>query len=461
MNNIGIIGMGTMGQNLALNLSDHDYKVAVFNRSPEVVQEFLETNKRNKKITGFSGLKDFASSLDLPRKIILLVTAGDAVDQVIEEIKPYIQSGDILIDGGNSNYLDTERRIKLLNLLNISFLGLGISGGESGARHGASFMAGGNKNAYDEMRSILENIAALDAMDGKCVSYFGEGGAGHFVKMIHNGIEYIDMQLLADFYFVLKYSQKDNTQIANIFSEWNEHDAGSYLLEISAKILQKKDEDGTDIIEKIMDVASHKGTGQWASVYSLENEIASYSFASSVYYRYVSSQKDIRTILEKRFPASTTCVSLVPHEAEKAYLAAKTIGYIQGLEIIMQASLKYNWIIDMSECIRVWQGGCIIRAKLLDILYNIYKKNEFKNHLLDVGEIVVMLNEGNDSLHLLASEAIRNHLPIPGITSALDYLDSYTRAKLPANLIAAQRDYFGGHKYKRWDKEGDFHTEWD
>ena len=322
MNNIGLIGLGVMGQNLVLNMSDKGYRVSVFNRTWETTKDFCSNNKGN-SIEGFEHLKDFILSLERPRKIILLVKAGSAVDDVIQEILPFLDKEDIVIDSGNSFYKDSERREGELKSDGIRFIGLGISGGEEGARHGPSFMVGGSKEGFLEVEKILTDISAKDFNNGKCVSYFGEGGAGHYVKMVHNGIEYIDMQLIADVYYILKNCNKDNLQIAEFFKQINDSDAGSYLIEITLTVLNKKDEDGSFLIDKILDTASQKGTGQWASVSALEMGYPGYSFANAVFSRYISSEKEKRLKLSSIYPKNTNCLSIAPNFLINAYTMIK------------------------------------------------------------------------------------------------------------------------------------------
>ena len=459
MNNIGLIGLGVMGQNLVLNMNDHGYSVSVFNRTLDITKTFCSQNIE-KNIEGYEDLNSFILSLEKPRKIILLVKAGDIVDDVINQLKPLLESGDIIIDSGNSFYKDTQRREQSLAIDKIRFIGLGISGGEEGARNGPSFMAGGDEVAYAELEPILKNISALDFSSGKCVSYFGKGGAGHYVKMVHNGIEYIDMQLIADIYNLLKNSNKNNDQILKFFKEANESEVESYLIEITIKILSKKDEDGKLLLDSILDYASQKGTGQWASVSSLEIGYPGFSFASAVFSRYASSQKDNRVKFSNIYNSNLNCLSIVPQSLLKSYYIAKIISYAQGLDLIKKASEINGWNINMSECVRVWQGGCIIRARLLKLLLKVYEQNKNIDNILESKDISVIINNGINDLRTLSAEAIKNGIVATGFTSSLEYFENLITKSLPSNLIAAQRDVFGAHGYKRIDEEGDFHTNW-
>jgi len=455
MNSIGLIGLGVMGQNLVLNMSDHDYHVSVFNRTWEVTKEFCTTNK-GKYIEGFEQIKEFVDSLQRPRKIIILVKAGDAVDAVLSEILPMLEEGDIVMDLGNSFYQDTEKRNKLFVEHRINFMGVGISGGEEGARHGASFMVGGNQESFLQIKNILEDCAASDFSGGKCVGYFGNGGAGHFVKMVHNGIEYVDMQLIADIYSVLKNSGYENKEISDIFENLNSGKTSSYLLEITVKILRKKDENGEDLINKILDETGQKGTGQWASEAALNMSVPAFSFADSVFSRYLSTKKTKRLELAKIYNPDKINEKIYHDVLESAYLAAKILSYAQGFEIIFEASSNYGWNVDLSECARVWQGGCIIRAKLLS-KFNLALQN---SELLLNSDIQEILKNNIEKLQNFVAYAANNLLFTPGFSSCYQYFSGYVTGNSSANLISAQRDFFGAHGYKRVDKEGDFHTVW-
>ncbi|MEI7603696.1 MAG: NADP-dependent phosphogluconate dehydrogenase [bacterium] len=457
MQDIGLIGLGVMGQNLVLNISEKGYKVSVYNRTFEITEEFT---KNNSSITGFENIKDFVLSLKTPRKIMIMVKAGDAVDSVISELIKFIDKKDIIIDCGNSFYKDTDRRNDYLQSLGFRYIGLGVSGGEEGARNGASFMAGGEITAYNEIKDIIEKAAATDFYGTKCAGYFGLGGAGHFVKMVHNGIEYIDMQLLSEVYSIFQRSSKNNSQIADIFSNWNNNELSSYLVEISEKILRKKDDDGSDLVDHILDTVSQKGTGQWTSITSLENSIPAFAFSASVFSRVVSSSKDQRVKISSMYKTNKNSLSLPTLSVEKAYLIAKILAYIQGLELIAKVSEEKLWNIDLSECIRVWQGGCIIRSVLLKKFNSILKDSKKLTNLLENQDIAEIINTNINDLRQIASESILLNIPLPGMMSCLIYLDMYSSKQLPANLTAAQRDYFGAHGYKRNDKEGDFHTDW-
>ncbi len=459
-NDMGVIGLAVMGENLIMNLERNGFSVSVYNRTAEKVTRFTEGRAKGKKIFGFTDVKEFVASLSKPRKILLMVKAGDAVDSVISILKPHLEEGDILIDGGNSNYKDTERRYGELEGEGLLYIGTGISGGEEGALNGPSIMPGGSKKAWEEVSGILKAISARAGTE-PCCEFMGPGGAGHFVKMVHNGIEYGDMQLIAETYHILKSSGMDNEQMADIFSEWNKGKLDSYLIWITSQILSKREDDGY-IIDRILDSAGQKGTGRWTAAESLDQGVPLPTITESVYARFISSLVEERKEASTKISKSTRQAELPKLEVlEDALFLSKLLSYAQGFALISKASEAYGWGIDLSEVARVWRAGCIIRSSFLDDVARAFSDEKSANLLLAekfrpyAGSLQV-------SLRNTVSYAVLSGIPVPSMSSALAYLDSYTSSRLPANLIQAQRDFFGAHTYERLDKErGErFHTDW-
>jgi len=463
--NFGLIGLGVMGENLILNIESKGFSVSVYNRTYSKTEKFLNTRAKGKQIKGFENIKDFVDSLEKPRKIMLLVKAGEAVDATIEKLLPYIEERDIIIDGGNSFFKDTIRRTKYLNEKGIRYIGTGVSGGEEGALKGPSMMPGGNEDAYKEIEPIFTKIAAQ--VNGEpCCTYIGNDGAGHYVKMVHNGIEYGDMQLISEAYFLMKNLLKiSNEEMSEIFAEWNKGELNSYLIEITSHILKKKDEEtGKYIIDLILDKAGQKGTGKWTSQSALDLGIATPTIAEAVFARCISAIK------EERVEASKVLKGVEVHfigekndfieDIRKALYASKICSYAQGFALMKEAGKEYNWNLDFGKIAMIWRGGCIIRAQFLHRIKDAFDRNpDLKNLLLD--DYFKKIVEGNQkSWRGVVKIAVENGLPVPGFTSALAYYDSYRTARLSANMIQAQRDYFGAHTYERVDKEGIFHTEW-
>ena len=458
---LGIIGLGVMGKSLALNAAEKDIPISVYNRTSKgeehIVHDFLEENKK-KSITGFTDLQRFVSSLEQPRKILILIKAGEAIDSMIKAMLPYLSEGDILIDGGNSYYHDTRRRCENLNEKGIHFMGMGVSGGENGARRGPSLMPGGNWEAYTKVSSILETIAAKDKSGNSCCSYIGKDGAGHFVKMIHNGIEYGEMQLLAETYSLLSKT-KTHTEIIKILSDWNLGEHHSFLLEATIQILKERDTNGY-ILDQILDKSGSKGTGSWSARVALELGKASTVMTAAVFERSISLLKSDREVYSKRVPLS----GKLPEEIDiidlkKAFLFTKTINLHQGFNVILEASQKYNWNINLSEIARIWTNGCIIKSTQMETISEDLKQVA---NLLDDSRIFENLIESEQSVQNIVSYAAKHRIPLPCFSNAFNYWISITTEKLPANLIQAQRDFFGAHSFQKVGDETEafYHHKW-
>jgi len=464
---IGLIGLGVMGQNLALNIERNGFPVAVYDREPPVLKKFLDETT-GKRISGGATPKDFVELLDRPRKIILLVKAGDPVDWTIEQIRPFLAPGDIIIDGGNSHFKDTERRQQQLLTSNLFVIGSGTSGGEKGALLGPSLMPGGDRDAYEKIRPIWEAIAAK-VPDGPCVTYVGPAGSGHFVKMVHNGIEYGDMQLIAEAYGILRFGVGlEVAAIADVFDEWNRGDLESYLIEITAKILRVKDpETGRPLVDLVLDKAGQKGTGKWASQIALDLAVPIPTIDAAIVARVISSQKDARVEASKHFSAHATKFGSLTEDLNRsvhdALYASKICSYAQGMKLIQAGSREFKWNINLSEIARIWQGGCIIRARFLGRIKDAYLRNpELDNLLLDE-EFGAKVEESQPGWRSVISTATQQGVPVLAMSSSLGYFDMYRSANLPLNLTQAQRDFFGSHTYERVDKPelGFVHTEWE
>ncbi|ACI20159.1 NADP-dependent phosphogluconate dehydrogenase [Dictyoglomus thermophilum] len=465
-NYVGLIGLAVMGQNLALNIARKGYSISVYNRTPDRTKEFVEKRVKEEKIYPYYDLKSFVESLEKPRKIILMVKAGQPVDDMINELLPYLEPGDLIIDGGNSYFKDTSRRIRELKEKEILYLGMGVSGGEYGALHGPSLMPGGTKEAYKLVEEMLLKIAAKTE-DGPCCTYVGDDSAGHFVKMVHNGIEYAIMQLIAEVYDVMrKVLNMTSEEIGDVFQTWNNGELNSFLMEISYKIMRRKDEEtGKPLVEVILDKAEQKGTGKWTSQTALDLGIPTPTLNMAVEARIISHFKDLRVNLSKTLPVPKENLSLNREELirdlEKALLFGVFISFSQGLWLIDEASKTFNYNIDLSEVLRIWKGGCIIRAKLLNFLREIIKENPQNANLLASEKAVNFLKDKIESAKRISNLGKLTGIPLLCLNSALDYYFALATENLPANLIQAQRDFFGAHTYERIDKEGIFHTEWE
>lgn len=466
--NIGMIGLGVMGQNLALNIERNGYTVAVFDREPAVRAKFI-AGAAGKKIIDSNSPEEFVRALERPRKIILLVKAGDPIDWTINLIKPFLEAGDIIIDAGNSHFKDTERREEQLKADGLFMIGSGTSGGEKGALLGPSLMPGGNREAYEQIRPIWEAIAAK-VEDGPCVTYIGPGGSGHFVKMVHNGIEYGDMQLIAETYDVLRNGfGLDAYQIADIFEEWNGGELESYLIEITAKILRARDsETGKPLVDLVLDQAEQKGTGKWTSQLALDLSVPIPTIDAAIAARNLSARKSERVEASKRITVRTTGKFGELNEAFKnaardALYASKICSYAQGMSLIKAGSEAFNWNINLSEVARIWQGGCIIRAKFLRKIKEAYLRDPQLNNLLLDEELNNRIEDAQPEWRIIVSTAMQLGIPMLAMGSTLGYFDMYRTLNLPLNLTQAQRDFFGSHTYRRVDKPdaGPIHTEWE
>ncbi|ASS98958.1 phosphogluconate dehydrogenase (NADP(+)-dependent, decarboxylating) [Geobacillus thermocatenulatus] len=462
---IGVIGLAVMGKNLALNIESKGYSVAVYNRSREKTDEFLQEAK-GKNIVGTYSIEEFVNALEKPRKILLMVKAGAPTDATIEQLKPHLEKGDIVIDGGNTYFKDTQRRNEELAKLGIHFIGTGVSGGEEGALKGPSIMPGGQKEAHELVRPIFEAIAAK--VDGQpCTTYIGPDGAGHYVKMVHNGIEYGDMQLIAEAYFLLKHVLgMDAAELHEVFADWNKGELNSYLIEITADIFTKIDEEtGKPLVDVILDKAGQKGTGKWTSQNALDLGVPLPIITESVFARFLSAMKDERVKASKVLAGP----AVKPFEGDRGHFIeavrralymSKICSYAQGFAQMKAASEEYNWNLRYGDIAMIFRGGCIIRAQFLQKIKEAYDRDPALPNLLLDPYFKNIVESYQDALREIVATAAMRGIPVPGFASALAYYDSYRTAVLPANLIQAQRDYFGAHTYERVDKEGIFHTEW-
>ncbi len=467
----GLIGLAVMGANLTLNIADHGFPIAAYNRTHSVTKEFLAGEARGKPITGAATMKEFVAAMARPRRIIILVKAGGAVDAVIAELRPLLEDGDVIIDGGNSFFQDTIRRSMEFEGSGLHFMGMGVSGGEEGARYGPSLMPGGPRDAYELVTPALEKIAA-QVQDGPCVTYIGPGGAGHYVKMVHNGIEYGDMQLIAETYNIMKQALGLTApEMSNIFARWNSGRLNSYLIEITAKVLAFADADtGQPLVDVILDQAEQKGTGRWTSGNAIELGIPIPTIDAAVWSRGISSMKKLRVEAAKtlRGPggasmedAGTEKKARLLDALEGALYASKVSSYAQGMALLRAASDNYGFGLQLSEMARIWKGGCIIRAELLDTIQGAFERDPaLDNLLLDPG-FAETINGLNGDWRYVSRVARDLGVPIPAISASLDYFDSYRSAQLPANLIQGQRDFFGAHTFQRTDKPGVFHNIWE
>lgn len=463
---IGLVGLAVMGQNLALNMANHGYTVAVYNRTVTKMEEFLTGPAQGKSIIGTYSPQELVQSLTQPRKIMLMVQAGPAVDAVIDQVLEFLEPGDLLIDGGNSYFKDTMRREKKLQEKGLLYLGVGVSGGEEGALLGPSIMPGGSREAWNLAGQVLTDIAAK--VDGQpCCSYVGPDGAGHYVKMVHNGIEYGDMQLIAEVYFLLQeLLGLDATEIGNIFDQWNSGELESYLVEITAKVLRYIDpETDGPLVDLILDSAGQKGTGRWASQEALDLGAPLSIITEAVFARFLSAQKEERLfaaqILEGPPFQYVEDRSHLIEDLKAALYAAKICSYAQGFMLLRVASEEYGWDLKLGNIALLWRGGCIIRAQFLNKINAAYNHNQQLPNLLLDPYFQGVLGQTQSSWRRVVSLAVLNGIPAPGLSAALAYYDSYRRDRLPANLIQAQRDFFGAHMYQRIDREGTFHTQWE
>lgn len=461
---IGVVGMAVMGRNLALNIESRGYSVSIYNRSSDKTNEVITENPGKKLVPNYS-IEEFIDSLEKPRRILLMVKAGEATDKTIAALTPHLDKGDILIDGGNTFFKDTIRRNRELSEQGFNFIGTGVSGGEEGALKGPSIMPGGQKEAYELVAPILEKIAAV-AEGEPCVTYIGADGAGHYVKMVHNGIEYGDMQLIAEAYSVLKHSLGlTNEELAETFTEWNKGELSSYLIEITADIFRKKDDEGKYLVDVILDEAANKGTGKWTSQSSLDLGVPVTLITESVFARYISSLKDQRVAASKVLSgpapkAFTGDKKAFIENVRRALYLGKIVSYAQGFQQLKAASDEYNWDLNYGEIAKIFRAGCIIRAQFLQKITDAYNEDASIANLLLAPYFKQIADDYQQALRDVVCYGVQAGIPTPTFSAAISYYDSYRAEVLPANLIQAQRDYFGAHTYKRTDKDGVFHTEW-
>lgn len=464
---IGVVGMAVMGKNLALNIESRGYSVAIYNRTGSKTEKVVADHPDKNLVPSYT-IEDFVNSLETPRRIILMVKAGAPTDATIKSLLPHLDKGDVLIDGGNTFFQETMRRNEELDNSGINFIGMGVSGGEKGALEGPSLMPGGQKEAYDLVEPILKKIAAK-AEDGEaCVTYVGPNGAGHYVKMVHNGIEYGDMELIAESYNLMRnLLGLSNDEISDVFNEWKDGELKSYLIDITADILTRKDDLGTGkpIVDVILDRAGNKGTGKWSSQSALELGVPQSLITESVYARYISAMKDERVAASQVLPNPEFDLGDVDkkelvEKIRRALYFSKIMSYAQGFEQLRVASGNYNWNLNYGDMAKIWREGCIIRAQFLQKITDAYEKNpELKNLMLD-DYFKKIVEEYQNDVRDIAALAIKAGVACPGFSSAITYYDQYRSAHLPANIIQAQRDYFGAHTYERTDREGVYHYEW-
>ncbi len=464
---IGLIGLAVMGQNLVLNMNDHGYRVAVFNRTVSKVDEFIQNEAAGTQVVGAHSMEEFVGLLKRPRRAMMMVKAGDTVDQMIDALLPYLEKGDIIIDGGNSHYPDSNRRTKDLAEKGILFIGTGVSGGEEGARFGPSIMPGGNPAAWPSVKEIFQSIAAKVEDGSPCCDWVGENGAGHYVKMVHNGIEYGDMQLICEAYDLLKAGLGLSAEeLHEVFAEWNKGELDSYLIEITSEIFTKKDEDGAPMVDKILDAAGQKGTGKWTGVNSLELGVPVTLIGEAVYARCLSAMKEERVTASKilagpKLAASQDRQQFI-EDVRCALYCAKVVSYAQGYMLMREAAKEQGWALNYGGIALMWRGGCIIRSRFLGKIKEAFDKNPQLTNLLLDDFFSKTLNVYQAGWRRAVIKAIEYGVPTPAISTALAFYDGYRADRLPANLLQAQRDFFGAHTYERVDKpRGEFfHTNW-
>lgn len=464
---IGLIGLAVMGENLVLNMENKGYTVAVYNRTVEKVDNFVNGRGAGKNFIGAKSIEELVASLKRPRKVMLLVKAGQAVDDFIEKLLPHLEEGDIIIDGGNSLFTDTNRRVKYVESKGLLYVGTGVSGGEEGALNGPSLMPGGSAAAWPHIKDIFQSIAAKVADGTPCCDWVGEGGSGHYVKMVHNGIEYGDMQIITEAYQLMKdlLGMTPDEQ-SKVFEKWNKEELDSYLIEISSHILAYKDTDGKPLVDKILDKAGQKGTGKWTVDAALEVGVPLTLIGEAVFSRCLSAQKDLRVEVAKNIEAPAVNFKgdkqQFVDDIKFALYGAKMISYAQGYNLMMEAAKEYGWTLNYGGIAMMWREGCIIRSAFLADIYNAFKKNPSLKHLLLDDFFKQQVTKSAPSWRRVCAEAILNGITVPALSSALAYFDGLRTGSLPANLLQAQRDYFGAHTYERVDKpRGEFfHTNW-
>ena len=468
VSDIGLIGLAVMGENLVLNMESKGFHVSVFNRTVEKVDRFVEGRGKGKNIYGAHSLEDFVASLKSPRKVFLMVKAGQAVDDFIEKLIPLLDKGDIIIDGGNTHFPDTTRRTAYVESKGLLYVGTGVSGGEEGALNGPSMMPGGSPAAWPYVKPIFQGICAKVEDGTPCCDWVGEGGAGHFVKMVHNGIEYGDIQLICECYQIMKdVLGMTNEEMHEVFAEWNKGDLDSYLIEITRDILAKKDEDGKYVLDYILDTAGQKGTGKWTAIAALDNGVPLTLIGEAVFARCLSAQKEERVaaskILQGPSPARFTGDrKAFLEDLHKALFASKVVSYAQGYTLMRAAAKEYGWNLNYGGIALMWRGGCIIRSVFLGKIKEAFDKNPAIANILLDPYFCGKLAEAQQGWRNVVAQAIMNGVPAPTLSSALEYYDGYRSERLPANMLQAQRDYFGAHTYERTDRpRGEFfHTNW-
>jgi 6-phosphogluconate dehydrogenase len=464
---IGLVGLAVMGENLVLNMESKGFSVAVYNRTTSKVEKFVNGRGKNKNIIGTYSVKEFVNALERPRKVMIMVKAGAPVDAFIDEVIPYLEEGDIIIDGGNTHFPDTNRRTEYVESKGLLYIGTGVSGGEEGALKGPSIMPGGSNAAWEIVKPIFQKISAKVEDGTPCCDWVGENGAGHFVKMVHNGIEYGDMQLISEAYQIMKdLLNMSADEMHEVFKEWNKGELDSYLIEITRDILAYKDEDGKPLVDKILDTAGQKGTGKWTAIAALDLGIPLTLIGEAVFARALSFQKDERVAAskilsgpEKKFAGDK---KLFIEDLRKALFASKIVSYAQGYALMRAAAEEYGWDLNYGGIALMWRGGCIIRSVFLGKIKEAFDNNpELPNLLLDPFFKEKVMNAQSGWRNIVAT-AVTNGIPVPALTTALAYYDGYRTERLPANLLQAQRDYFGAHTYERTDKPRGkfFHTNW-
>ncbi len=466
LQSFGVIGLAVMGENIALNVERNGFPIAVYNRSREKTDAFMANRAGGRNVKAAFDLKEFVGALERPRRILVMVQAGKPVDAVIEQLKPLLDEGDIIIDGGNSWFEDTDRRTRELEPTGLRYIGMGVSGGEEGALNGPSLMPGGTDSSYQYLSPIFTKVAA-QVDDGPCVTYIGPGGSGHYVKMVHNGIEYGDMQLIAEAYDLLKnVAGLDHTQLHQVFTEWNTTDElNSFLIEITSNIFPYIDPDTKKpLVELIVDAAGQKGTGRWTVQTALELGVAIPTIVAAVNARIMSSIRDERIAASKQLTGPSGKyggdVKAFVNKVRDALYCSKICSYAQGMALLGTASTTYNWNLQLGELARIWKGGCIIRAGFLNKIKHAYDENASLANLLLAPEFKQTILDRQAAWREVIMTAAQLGIPVPAFSASLDYFDSYRRDRLPQNLTQAQRDYFGAHTYQRIDKAGTFHTEW-
>ncbi|NOY36547.1 MAG: decarboxylating NADP(+)-dependent phosphogluconate dehydrogenase [Chlorobi bacterium] len=463
---IGLIGLAVMGENLVLNMESKGFTVAVYNRTTEKVDKFINGRGRGKNFIGTHSLEELVISLKRPRKVMMLVKAGKPVDDFIERLIPLLDKGDIIIDGGNSHFPDTIRRTEYVERKGLLYIGTGVSGGEEGALKGPSMMPGGSREAWPLVKNIFQSVSAK--VNGEpCSDWVGDNGAGHFVKMVHNGIEYGDMQLISEAYFMMKnLLNMSHDEMYHVFSGWNKGELDSYLIEITADILAFRDEDGEPLVEKILDTAGQKGTGKWTGIAALDEGIPLTLIVESVFARALSAQKEERVTASRELtgpqPSFSGNKKAFIEDIRKALYASKIISYAQGYTLMREAAGHYGWALDFGRIALLWRGGCIIRSAFLGKINEAFRKRPGLPNLILDPYFKSIVEKAQDSWRKVVSNAMNNGIPVPGMAAALTYFDGYRTDRLPANLLQAQRDYFGAHTYERIDRpRGEFfHTNW-